>query len=151
MHGARWTQALATVGALVTMAGCGGAPSEGSVPTTQTPAAQAARASSGAQAKLQGTWEIVRYESTEPIPDEAMPLMGELFDSLRLAVHGDKVTIETSESSFTANENPDGSFKLVTSSGMFDGATCRFVADDTFEVDDRGERWPGKSLLKRAR
>jgi hypothetical protein len=129
---------------------CGGAASEQAKTASPAPT-EGGGAATGAQARLQGTWEIIRYESTEPIPDEAMPLMGELFDTLRLSVHGDKVTIDTSESSFKANDNPDGTFKLVTSSGMFDGANCRFTADDTFEVDDRGEHWPGKSVLKRAR
>jgi len=137
------------MGVTTACAGCGGSTAQPGAPGDTGVAAGSGGPVSGAQGKLQGKWEIVRYESQDPIPDEAMPLMGELFDELRLDVKGDKVVVDAKESPFVANENADGTFKLTTSGGMFDGATCKFVEDDEFEVDDRGERWPGKSVLKR--
>jgi hypothetical protein len=42
----------------------------------------------GHREKLQGTWEIIRYESESLIPDEAMPLMGAMFEALRIQFDG---------------------------------------------------------------
>jgi hypothetical protein len=148
---ARLARALTVACASATLVACGAGATEPSAPKDEAAAAGSGGRASGAQGKLQGKWEIVRYESQDPIPDEAMPLMGELFEELRLDVQGDKVVVDQKASPFVATDSSDGSFKLTTSGGMFDGATCRFVEDDEFEVDDRGEHWPGKSLLKRSR
>ncbi len=38
---------------------------------------------------------------------------------------------------------------MVAKGGMFDGARCRFVGDDQWEVTDKGSIWPGVSVFKR--
>ncbi len=108
------------------------------------------------QDRLQGTWEIARYTSARPIPDDAMPLMGDLFDSLRLRFEGDAVAARAGRQAeerarFTVADERGDAFRLVAKGGLFDGATCRFVDADTWEATDHGPTWPGVSLLKRAR
>jgi hypothetical protein len=107
----------------------------------------------GARKKLQGTWEIVRYQSDRPIPKEAMPLMGEMFDTLRLKFEGSSASFEIGKTSekhpFDVADDNGAEFKLVASGGMFDGAQCKFSGDDEWQVVDKGDRWPGTSVLKR--
>ena len=108
------------------------------------------------QDRLQGTWEIVSYTSERPIPDDAMSLMGELFDSLRLRFEGDAVSARAGRQAeerarFTIAEERGDAFRLVAKGGLFDGAKCRFVDADTWEATDHGPTWPGVSVLKRAR
>lgn len=110
----------------------------------------------GARKRLQGTWEIARYESDHPIPKEAMPIMGELFDSLRLRFDGAKVVTKagkaTEESgAFDVADERGDEFRMVAKGGMFDGATCKFLGDDAWEVHDRGTAWPGLTVLRRAK
>ena len=106
--------------------------------------------------RLQGTWEIVRYTSDSPIPDAAVPLMAELFDSLRLRFDGDAVIARAGRQAeertrFTVADERGESFRLVSKGGLFDGARCRFVDADTWEATDHGPAWPGVSLLRRAK
>lgn len=103
--------------------------------------------------KLQGTWEIVHYESVSVIPDEAMPLMGSMFNALRITFEGtvaiariDKV--EERMSFATDNEKGD-EFTLFANGFMFHGARCRFLPDGLVEITDAGGTWPGVSQLKR--
>src|SRR4051812_39162103 len=63
------------------------APGNGSEPAAE-PAAP-----TGIKKRLQGTWEIARYRSDRPIPKEALPIMGELFDSLRMRFDGSKLVV----------------------------------------------------------
>ena len=106
--------------------------------------------------RLQGTWEIVRYTSEHVIPDDAMPLMGDLFDKLRLHIEGDTVGARAGRQAeeqahlIIADERGD-SFRLVANGGLFDGARCRFVDADTWEATDHGAAWPGVSLLRRVK
>ena len=108
------------------------------------------------QLRLQGTWEIVRYTSEHPIPDDAMPLMGDLFDQLRLHIEGDTVGARAGRQAeerahlAIADEHGDA-FRLVANGGLFDGAKCRFVDADTWEATDHGPAWPGVSLLRRVK
>lgn len=108
------------------------------------------------QSRLQGTWEIVRYTSDHPIPDDAMPLMGDLFDKLRLHIEGDTVGARAGRQAeershlVIADEQGDA-FRLVAKGGLFDGAKCRFVDADTWEATDHGPAWPGVSLLRRVK
>jgi hypothetical protein len=108
------------------------------------------------QSRLQGTWEIVRYTSEHPIPDDAMPLMGDLFDKLRLHIDGDTVGARAGRQAeehahlVIADEQGDA-FRLVAKGGLFDGAKCRFVDADTWEATDHGPAWPGVSLLRRVK
>jgi len=126
-------------------AGCGSSNASGSsgpgATNGKTPAG-------GAQAKLQGTWEIVKYTSKEPIPDEAMPLLGAMFEDLRLKVADEKVEVDGKASPFKAVDDNGDTFRLSTD-GMFDKAMCRFTSPDEFEVDDQGPTWPGKTVLHR--
>jgi hypothetical protein len=126
---------------LLILSGCGGSSAESRAPGS---------AAGAAQARLQGTWEIVRYVSKEPIPPEAMPLMGAMFEDLRLQVKEDAVVVEGKSSSFRAVDEDGDTFKLKTD-GMFDNASCKFNSPDEFEVDDQGPTWPGKSVLHRLR
>jgi hypothetical protein len=108
------------------------------------------------QQRLQGTWEIVRYTSDHPIPDDAMPLMGDLFDKLRLRFEGDSVGARAGRQAeeragFTIEGERGDSFRLVARGGLFDGAKCRFVDPDTWEATDHGPAWPGVSLLRRVK
>jgi hypothetical protein len=108
------------------------------------------------QQRLQGTWEIARYTSERPIPDSAMPLMADLFDSLRLRFDGDAVAARAGKQAeertrFTVADERGESFTLVAKGGLFDGAKCRFVDADTWEATDHGASWPGVSLLRRAK
>ena len=106
--------------------------------------------------RLQGTWEIVRYTSEHPIPDDAMPLMGDLFDKLRLHIEGDTVGARAGRQAeehahLTIADEHGDSFRLVAKGGLFDGAKCRFVDADTWEATDHGVAWPGVSLLRRVK
>ncbi|MFS8069444.1 MAG: hypothetical protein ACMG6S_24030 [Byssovorax sp.] len=108
------------------------------------------------QQRLQGTWEIARYTSERPIPDSAMPLMAELFDSLRLRFDGDSVSARAGRQAeertrFTVADERGESFQLVAKGGLFDGARCRFVDADTWEATDHGPSWSGVSLLRRVK
>jgi hypothetical protein len=120
------------------------------------PAADAERPMSGVRKRLQGTWEIARYQSDHPIPKEAMPIMGELFDSLRLRFDGSRVVMKAGKtteetSAFDVSDEHGDDFTMVAKGGMFDGASCKFLGDDEWEVHDRGTAWPGVSVLRRAR
>jgi hypothetical protein len=145
---------------VVTMPACGGGSAEQPPPTSAAkPVASEAPAPAkptGVLGKLQGTWEIVRYQSDANIPGQAMPLMAELFDSLRLRFEPDHALVSTSK---TAEERMeiaiDGEsgdrFTLRTKGSMFDGAACRFLGPDEWEVTDTGRVWPGVSVLRRAK
>lgn len=152
--------------ALVLIAqGCGGAqPPSAAGEGAATPPGAALDAPPGAaatgaplpcRARLQGTWEITRYTSEHRIPDDAMPLMGTLFESLRLRfeggrfIAGTKPSTEESCEFAIAGEKGD-EFTLIAKGGLFDGARCRFVDADTWECADHGPSWPGVSVLRRA-
>lgn len=109
-----------------------------------------------ARDRLQGKWEIARFQSDKGIPDEAMPMMATLFSKLRLEFSGRSAIarIEGSPTQELASfdvgyENGDD-FTLFAPGWMFDGAKGRFAADGTVELKDTSERWPGVSSLKRA-
>jgi hypothetical protein len=103
--------------------------------------------------KLQGTWEIIRYESEALIPDEAMPLMGAMFEALRLQFEGSEAIarIEKHEErvGFSTENEVGDEFTLVAREWMFDGARCRFTSEGELEIRDKGGRWPGVSRLRR--
>lgn len=134
--------------ALLVTAGCGGASPNGVASPGAAP--KSTEESGGVEGKLQGTWEIVRYESRDPIPNEAMPLMGELFENLRVSVHDSAWSVEGKDSPFHVVHARGDSFELDTG-GMFDKATCRLNSRGEWEVDDRGPTWPGKTVLRRAK
>jgi hypothetical protein len=125
---------------------CGGA--QGAAKSEQTAPPHAA--ASGIEGRLQGTWEIVRYESRELIPAEAMPLMGAMFEDLRLSVHDSAWQVEGKDSPFEVVSERGDSFRLKTG-GMFDNASCTLTANGEWEVIDDGPTWPGKTVLKHAR
>lgn len=124
---------------------CGSSPPGAQVPASETSNVGTTK---GAQARLQGTWEIVKYVSKEPIPAEAMPLLGSMFEDLRLKVADDHVEVDGKASPFKAVDEDGDKFRLSTD-GMFDKANCRFTSPDEFEVDDQGPTWPGKTVLRR--
>jgi len=150
------TLASCTLGAaLVVVSGCGSSP-PAAAPTggaSAEPAAQQQGPLTGARKKLQGTWEIVRYQSDRPIPKEAMPLMGEMFDTLRLKFDGANASFligkTTEQHPFDVTDDDGSEFRLVARGGMFDGGRCKFASDDEWQVEDKGEHWPGLSVLKR--
>lgn len=122
---------------------------------TEAPPASASP-ESRSRKRLQGTWEIVRYVSADLIPDEAMPLMSELFNSLRLQFDGTAVIARLGNGSeertgFSVVNEQGDSFTLIAKGGMFDGARCRFTANDELEVSDTGDTWAGTSTLRRVR
>ncbi|MDI3284000.1 hypothetical protein QHF83_11930 [Polyangium sp. 15x6] len=135
--------------------GNGGQPAEGATNGAVEADKPAEPELVGVKKKLQGTWEIVRYTSDHPIPNEAMPLMADLFESLRIGFEKDAQSVRTSktpdESAPYLIEGESGdAFTLRASGGMFDGAKCRFLGPDEWEVTDRGKTWPGVSVLRRA-
>ena len=143
---------------VVALIGCGGSAAPAGAPAsgaTDTASGASTAGLSPTQKRLQGTWEIVRYESDRPIPQEAMPLMGELFDSLRVRIEGSKATYlagkTTEQHEYTLAEDDGSQFKLVSNGGMFDGAQLKLVGEDQLEVIDKGEKWPGVTVLKRVR
>ena len=163
----RAAPALALIAALI---GCGGsqAPAPSSAPPSPadgpdgspSPGAvltAADRAPGGpkpVRARLQGTWEIVRYTSEHRIPDDAMPLMGMMFDQLRLRFEGGRFIAGTSPATEESTELAIGGergdeFTIIAKGGLFDGARCRFVDADTWEAQDHGPTWPGVSVLRR--
>ena len=80
--------------------------------------------------------------------------MGEMFDTLRMRFDGASVVVRAGKSTeetaaFDVADEQGDSFKMVAKGGMFDGASCRFVADDRWEVADHGTMWPGTSVIKR--
>lgn len=139
---------LSTIGApLSVTAACGGssgAPAAGAVSESKSPGA------SGIQSRLQGTWEIVRYVSRDPIPSEAMPLMGEMFEDMRLSVHDSAFQIDGKDSPFEVVSAEGDKFRLKTG-GMFDNADCRINEKGEWEIDDQGPTWPGTTVLKKTK
>ena len=146
---------LAVVTSLVaTIIGCGSSTPE--VATADQPPGTAGASegqASGARKRLQGSWEIVRYESSE-IPKEAMPLMAELFENLRIRFEGATAIVKRGKGAeertpFEVADEQGDAFKLIASGGMFDGSECRFLGEDEWEATDKGKAWPGVSRLKR--
>jgi hypothetical protein len=104
--------------------------------------------------RLEGTWEIARYESSEPIPPEAMEVVGLMFEELTLRFEGTNVTAGGETTPYVVrdallDDSGSAEFTLNAEGGMFDGARCRFVSDDELEVNDRGPQWAGVSTLTR--
>jgi hypothetical protein len=137
---------------------CGGsgAPGAGAPSEPIADAAHASDAPTGVRRRLQGTWEIVRYQSDHRIPDEAMPLVGDMFDSLRIRYDGGSQVVSAGKmpeerASFEVADESGSDFRLVVTGGMFDGGRCRFVSDDEWEVEDKGKLWPGVSRLRRTK
>jgi hypothetical protein len=89
------------------------------------------------------------------IPDEAMPLMGALFNGLRLEFQGTTAIarIEKVEErvSFVIENEKGDDFTLIARGWMFDGARCRFTSEGDVEIRDDGGTWPGMSRLRRVR
>ena len=137
-----WGAGWATIAALVALTACG------STPAATTPENAPKAKVTGAQAKLQGTWEIVKYVSKEPIDPDAMPLIGMMFEDLRFKVADDQVVVDGKAMLFKAIDDDGTTFRLSTHD-MFDKASCRFTSPDEFEVDDQGPTWPGKTVLHR--
>jgi hypothetical protein len=139
------------------LSGCGAATPAADAPSSKSDGAPSSGGDAplGATAKkLQGNWEIVKYTSDKPIPNEAMPLMADLFDVLRLRFDGSSAIVKAGKapeerSSFEIADEQGSDFKMVAKGGMFDGARCRFLGDDQWEVTDKGDAWPGVSVLKR--
>ena len=105
--------------------------------------------------RLEGLWEITRYTSDRPIPEAAMPMMGAMFDVLRLRFEGTTSTATAGKIAeklpFSIEGGRDGHFTLRLPGGIFDGADCHFVDADTLELHDAGKAWPGVSVLTRSR
>jgi len=143
------------------MPACGGGAAEQPVESAATPTAPTEASPpakpAGALGRLQGTWEIVRYQSDTAIPGSAMPLMAELFDSLRLRFEPAHAFVSTSKTTDERMEvavdeaSGGGGFKLRTKGSMFDGAECRFLGPDEWEVTDSGRVWPGVSVIRRVK
>ncbi len=136
--------------------GSGGPVVEGPSPKTETADKPQEPELTGVKKRLQGTWEIVRYKSDHPIPNEAMPLMADLFESLRIRFEKDTQSVRTSvtpdeSAPYQVVQEAGDAFTLKASGGMFDGAACRFLGPDELEVTDRGKNWPGVSVLGRAK
>ncbi len=150
---------LVTALAALALGGCGSSTSSPVAPDAPPPIADAAPAPppaplTGARKQLQGNWEIVRYKSDRPIDKAAMPLMGELFEVLRLRFEGGTAFAKAGKApeeraSFEVADESGEEFRLVVKGGMFDGAKCRFLPDGQWEVTDNGPTWPGVSVLKK--
>ena len=138
--------ALSSLGLIVTAIGCGG----GATPEPSSPSPSAApvapptvaQGPTGASKRLQGAWEIARYQSDRPIPKEAMPIMGGLFESLRMHFEGANVIVRAGKSTeertrYEIAEESGDAFRMVAKGGMFDGAQCRFLDGDQWEVVDK--------------
>ena len=150
--------ATLAAGSIIVATGCGSSgtpePTNPAEVRSDAPSAPPPTPLAGVKKRLQGTWEIARYQSERPIPKEAMPIMGEMFDSLRMRFEGASVVVRAGKSTeepaaFDVADEQGDSFKMVAKGGMFDGASCRFVADDRWEVADHGTMWPGTSVIKR--
>lgn len=140
-----WLSGIFGLAAFACLTACGSSPTGASAAGGEEKLTASGK---GAQARLQGTWEIVKYVSKEPIPAEAMPLLGSMFEDLRFKVADDHVEVDGKASPFKAVDENGDTFRLSTD-GMFDKATCRFTSPDEFEVDDQGPTWPGKTVLRR--
>lgn len=104
--------------------------------------------------RLEGTWQIVHFQSDGVIPDEAMPLMADMFESLRIRFDGGTAWSKTEQTveermSVTIEDEHGDTFRLRTGGNMFDGAACRFLGPDEVEVVDHGKIWPGVSVIRR--
>ncbi len=139
----------ALLGIFVGATACGAAASSGAPPAVRPEATSPTGTTM--LGRLEGTWEIVRYESRDPIPPEVMPLMGEMFENLRVSVHDGAWRVEGKDSPFRVVNERGDSFQLETRGGMFDRAACRLNDRGEWEVDDDGPTWPGKTVLRRAR
>lgn len=152
--------ALTLVASIVSLAACGGAPAEPSTAASDASDGEKAPAAGEAslghtEKRLQGKWEIVKYQSERPIPNEAMPLIGDLFEKMRVEIDGNEATYKTGKNQethpYSVTEAAGDSFKLQAKGGMFDGAECQLVGEDEWVIIDRGSTWPGVSTLKRVR
>lgn len=142
------------LGFVVEIVGCAGA-SDGQ-PSKPTVATSDAPEMTGVRKRLQGTWEVVRYRSANAVPNDAVPLMADLFDSLRLQFEPTQALVSTSittneKMAYEPTDEHGENFKLSTNGGMFDGASCHFVGPDEWEVVDEGPVWPGTSVLRRVK
>lgn len=138
-------------------AGCGASTPPAEAPADAEPTSGAIEQTGPALEigkRLEGTWEIARYESSEPIPPEAMEVLGLMFEELTLRFEGPNVTAGGETTAYAVRDavlDDDGGaeFTLNAEGGMFDGARCRFVGEDELEVDDQGPQWAGVSTLTR--
>lgn len=111
----------------------------------------------GAAAKLQGTWELTKFESLSSVPDEATPILGRLHGVVRLRISGDQITTfvvgDANEEtcSFEILEESGQNFTLVTGLGMFRRAQARFLSDDSWEATENGPTWPGTTRFTRVK
>lgn len=141
---------LAWALAIVASLGCGAAKPEGTgAPAEASSAVGPSEQQREIAKRLEGTWEIARYESSEPVPPEAMELMARMFEELTLTFAEQSVTVGSETTSFSVADEDGEAFTMIAKGGMFDGARCRFVADDELEIDDKGQAWPGTTTLRR--
>jgi len=108
-----------------------------------------------AMERLQGQWEIQSYRSVHLIPEEATPLMAQLFEELELRFEGSRAVVKigasSEETKLSVWIDQGKQMRLDVSGGMFDGATLRFLDQDRIELYDVGKPWPGVSVLRRKR
>lgn len=108
------------------------------------------------RARLQGTWELVAFSSSTPIPEDATPILTKLRGAVRLRFEADRLTTfvpgkPDEETCDYAIEGEDGdSFTLVTTAGMFRRAKAHFLSTDLWEATENGPTWPGTTQFRRA-
>lgn len=105
--------------------------------------------------RLQGTWEVVHFQTKHPVPEEARPLFGRMFESLHLRFERGVLSVDLGNAHdkypYAVTDDTGDIFRLRVKSGIFDGSFGRFVDDDTLELVDEGATWPGVSRLRRLR
>ncbi len=111
----------------------------------------------GASSQLQGVWELTRFESLGPIPEEATPILGRLHGVVRLRIEGDQITTfvvgDSNEEKclFEIVDENGPDFTLVTNLGMFRRAHAHFLSADSWEATENGPTWPGTTQFTRVK
>lgn len=137
--------------------GCSGGPERAPVAPTPTASVAPSPASHDARSRLQGTWELVTFESLTPIPEEAVPVLAALHGAVRMRFDGSTVTtflpgkVGEESCSYEISDEAGDSFTLVTGLGMFRRAQARFVSDDLWEATEKGPTWPGTTRFQRVK
>ena len=109
------------------------------------------------RARLQGTWELVAFDSLTPIPDDASPILSKLHGAVRLRFEADSVTTflpgktEQETCGYQIEAESGDTFTLVTSAGMFRKAQARFLSADLWEATENGPLWPGTTRFARVK
>ncbi len=95
------------------------------------------------------------FDSLNPMPADAAPILSKLHGAVRLKFDADTVTTflpdktEQETCGYQIESESGDAFTLVTSAGMFRKAQARFLSADLWEATENGPTWPGTTRFQR--